>query len=275
MSPRPWWPLCCSRRPPAAPRRTAGQGPRRAPTTRAPTPRRGSSATSPTGASTAATTRSKSVETSGSAAELTDLVYAFGQVERRPVRAPPTAWADYQQPIAAADSVDGAADPDGRPAAGQLRPAPQAQGAASRAEADLVVRRLERLGRLHRRGPRSGRLRRVVPRSAHRPPLAGPVRRHRHRLGVPQRLRRDLRLQRHGRRSPGLLDALRSAFGPDALVTAAVPGRHRQVDRDRLRRGGPLGGLAQRDDLRLLRHRRGRGPATTRATCTAPSRIRR
>jgi chitinase len=51
----------------------------------------------------------KDVETSGSAATLTDLVYAFGQVKDGQC-APSDPWADYQRPIAAADSVDGTAD---------------------------------------------------------------------------------------------------------------------------------------------------------------------
>jgi chitinase len=51
----------------------------------------------------------KDVETSGSAAELTDLVYAFGQVKGGAC-APGDTWADYQKPMSAADSVDGVAD---------------------------------------------------------------------------------------------------------------------------------------------------------------------
>ena len=65
----------------------------------------------------------KNVETSGSAAALTDLVYAFGQVKGGRC-APSDSWADFQRPIAAADSVDGRADPGGavlRGNFGQLR----------------------------------------------------------------------------------------------------------------------------------------------------------
>jgi chitinase len=51
----------------------------------------------------------KEVETSGSAAELTDLVYAFGRVKGGAC-APGDTWADYQKPMSAADSVDGVAD---------------------------------------------------------------------------------------------------------------------------------------------------------------------
>jgi chitinase len=51
----------------------------------------------------------KDVETSGSAAGLTDLVYAFGQVKGGAC-APSDAWADYQKPMPAADSIDGVAD---------------------------------------------------------------------------------------------------------------------------------------------------------------------
>ena len=51
----------------------------------------------------------KDIQTSGSAAVLTDLVYAFGQVKGGRC-APSDDWADYQKPIAAAQSVDGTAD---------------------------------------------------------------------------------------------------------------------------------------------------------------------
>ena len=52
----------------------------------------------------------KDVDKSGSAATLTDLVYAFGQVKGGRC-GPADSWADFQKPIAAADSVDGVADP--------------------------------------------------------------------------------------------------------------------------------------------------------------------
>jgi chitinase len=51
----------------------------------------------------------KNVDTSGSAAELTHLVYAFGKVDGGRC-APGDGWADYLKPISAADSVDGEAD---------------------------------------------------------------------------------------------------------------------------------------------------------------------
>jgi chitinase len=51
----------------------------------------------------------KNVETSGAAARLSHLVYAFGKVDGGRCTAA-DAWADYQKPIAAADSVDGRAD---------------------------------------------------------------------------------------------------------------------------------------------------------------------
>jgi chitinase len=51
----------------------------------------------------------KDIQTSGSAAVLTDLVYAFGQVKGGRC-APADDWADDQKPIAAASSVDGTAD---------------------------------------------------------------------------------------------------------------------------------------------------------------------
>jgi len=63
----------------------------------------------------------RNVDTSGAAAELTHLVYAFGKVDGGRC-ATGDGWADYQKPIAADDSVDGRADGAGlRGNLGQLR----------------------------------------------------------------------------------------------------------------------------------------------------------
>jgi chitinase len=65
----------------------------------------------------------RNVETSGAAAGLTHLVYAFGKVTDGGCSAGDP-WADYDKPIAAADSVDGVADLPGqglRGNFGQLR----------------------------------------------------------------------------------------------------------------------------------------------------------
>jgi chitinase len=66
----------------------------------------------------------KGLETSGAAARLTHLVYAFGKITDGRCTTS-DAWADYQKPIAAAQSVDGKADPSSgaglRGTIGQLR----------------------------------------------------------------------------------------------------------------------------------------------------------
>jgi chitinase len=66
----------------------------------------------------------KDLETSGAADRLTHLVYAFGAITDGKC-ATADAWADYQKPIAAAQSVDGQADPASGPGLrgtiGQLR----------------------------------------------------------------------------------------------------------------------------------------------------------
>ena len=65
----------------------------------------------------------RNLDTSGAAGRLTHLVYAFGKITDGRC-APADAWADYQKPITGADSVDGAADgPDDalRGNFGQLR----------------------------------------------------------------------------------------------------------------------------------------------------------
>ena len=61
----------------------------------------------------------KDVETSGAADRLTDLVYAFGKTDQGKCR-PGDAYADYQRPISAAESVDGAADDPGQPVKGNI-----------------------------------------------------------------------------------------------------------------------------------------------------------
>jgi chitinase len=60
------------------------------------------------------------VQTSGAAAKLTHLNYAFGPVTADGVCASADPWADWQTPFSAALSVDGVADEAGQPIAGNL-----------------------------------------------------------------------------------------------------------------------------------------------------------
>jgi chitinase len=61
----------------------------------------------------------KDLETSGTAGRLTDLIYAFGATDQGKCR-PGDAYADYQRPVAAAESVDGQADQPGQALAGNI-----------------------------------------------------------------------------------------------------------------------------------------------------------
>jgi chitinase len=61
----------------------------------------------------------KDLDTNGSASRLTHLVYAFGKVSKGRCAAADT-WADYRKPVAAADSVDGVADRKTDPLRGNL-----------------------------------------------------------------------------------------------------------------------------------------------------------
>ena len=61
----------------------------------------------------------KDLDTGGAATELTHLVYAFGQVNGGRC-APADAWADYQKPITAGRSVDGVADRPDTPLRGNF-----------------------------------------------------------------------------------------------------------------------------------------------------------
>jgi chitinase len=61
----------------------------------------------------------KNLDTSGAAGRLTHLVYAFGKVTGGRCTAADS-WADYQKPIAGPDSVDGSADPADAPLRGNF-----------------------------------------------------------------------------------------------------------------------------------------------------------
>ncbi|MGI5247081.1 glycoside hydrolase family 18 protein [Dactylosporangium sp. CA-139066] len=56
----------------------------------------------------------KNLETSGQAARLTHINYAFGNVDATGKCASADPWADYQRPVSAAESVDGVADAPGQ-----------------------------------------------------------------------------------------------------------------------------------------------------------------
>jgi chitinase len=62
----------------------------------------------------------KNLDTSGAAAKLTHLNYAFGNVTAEGVCASADVWADYQRPVPAEESVDGVADAWGEPLNGNF-----------------------------------------------------------------------------------------------------------------------------------------------------------
>jgi chitinase len=62
----------------------------------------------------------KNLDTSGQAARLTHINYAFGNVDATGRCASGDAWADYQRPVSAQESVDGVADVAGQPLAGNF-----------------------------------------------------------------------------------------------------------------------------------------------------------
>jgi chitinase len=62
----------------------------------------------------------KNLVTSGQAARLTELNYAFGNVDGHGLCASADPWADYQRTVSAAESVDGVADVAGQPLAGSF-----------------------------------------------------------------------------------------------------------------------------------------------------------
>ena len=133
----------------------------------------------------------KNIETSGSASKLTHINYAFGNVTNGGC-AIGDAYADYQKTYDAAGSVDGVADTWDQPLAGSFNQLQEAQGQAPRPQGDLVVRRLDLVGRLRAGRAEPRRVRRLLLQPGQRPALGRRLRRHRHRLGVPQRLRPEL-----------------------------------------------------------------------------------
>jgi hypothetical protein len=126
----------------------------------------------------------------------------------------------------------------------------------------VVLRRLDLVGRVRRGGQEPRGVRRVLLQPGRGPALGGRLRRHRHRLGVPQRLRQQLRHQRPGR--------VQERDGRDARqIRPEQPGHRRdhgrrlvrrQDRRSRLRGRRELRRLVQPDDVRLLRRLGGPGP---------------
>ena len=137
----------------------------------------------------------KNLVTSGSAAKITHINYAFGNVTDGQC-AIGDSYADYDKAFTADQSVRRRRRHLGPAAARQLQPAAQAQGQVPEHQGALVLRRLDLVRRLRPGRGQPGRVRAVLLRPGRGPALGRRLRRHRHRLGVPERLRPDLRHQR-------------------------------------------------------------------------------
>lgn len=129
----------------------------------------------------------KNVETSGSAAKLTHINYAFGNVTGGKC-AMGDNYAATERTHTAAESVDGVADTWDQPLRG-LQPAARAEEEAPEPQGPVVLRRLDLVGGLHRGGQEPGGLRAVLLRPGRELEVGRRLRRDRHRLGVPERVR--------------------------------------------------------------------------------------
>ncbi|SCG08570.1 chitinase, partial [Streptomyces sp. Ncost-T6T-2b] len=103
----------------------------------------------------------KDLDTSGAAARLTHINYAFGNVSAEGkcftgnIPGQADAWADYARPLDAADSVDGVADTDTQPLAGNFNQLRELK-AKHPAQGHDLAGRLELVHPLLRRGPHRG-----------------------------------------------------------------------------------------------------------------------
>ncbi len=212
--------------------------------------------------------RVKNIDSSGSAARLTHINYAFGNVRNNRCEVGVTqpsdpnsgaggdAFADYTKAFSAAESVSGSAD-TGPAAARQLEPAQAAQGQVPRHEGADLAGWLDLVAWLLQRGApgKPPGLRRLVHRCLHQGQpagnrrcrwcrcRAGRVRRHRHRLGIPGGVRHRMRQagrQRQLHRADGRVPppARCSASGPAADGGGGC--RHRQDPRHRPGRVPPV-----------------------------------
>ena len=145
----------------------------------------------------------------------------------------------------------------------QLRRAPPSQGPLSAPQAPRRGRRLVGLRTVLRRRTHSGiapAIRAIGCRCDH-PPIAGPVRRHRHRLGVSRRWRPPDERDAAGglrrtvpccfTRCGSELDAQGKRDGRQYLLTIATIAGPRRLHATRARAGRRRGRLVQRHDVRL------------------------
>ncbi|MGX1485684.1 hypothetical protein RKD45_004760 [Streptomyces griseus] len=203
----------------------------------------------------------KNLVTSGSAAKITHINYAFGNVQNGRCTIGDS-YADYDKAYTADQSVDGVADTWDQPLRGNFNQLRKLKAKYPHIKVLWSFGGWTWSGGFPQAAQNPAALRPVLLRPGRGPPLGRCLRRHRHRLGVPERLRSHLRHER-----PGSAEERR--LRPAGEVRHRQPGHRRdhrgrlggrQDRRGRLRRRRPVHELVQRDDVRLLRRLRTEGP---------------
>ena len=205
----------------------------------------------------------KNIKTSGSAAKLTNIVYAFGNTTGGRC-AMGDSYAAYDKYYDAAGSVDGVADTwDTGALRGNFNQLRKLKREFPNIKVVWSFGGWTWSGGFTEAAQEPGRVRGLLLQPGRGPALGRRVRRHRHRLGVPERLWAELRHEPARTPSTTSITALRNRFGSSSLVTAAITAdgtNGGKIDATDYATAIAEARLDHGDDLRLLRRLQPAGP---------------